>query len=73
MQLHIEVTLCHRYVEQPGWLQAAVSRIMQVADLREADFERLRRDGVLSGLISSERVLALAVLEEVADFRLGVV
>ena len=69
MQLQIEVTLT-ACCSGDRW-RSAMHRVVQVGEMREADLERAARDGVLRGVISSERVLDLAVLEEVADFQLA--
>lgn len=69
MQLNIEVTLTEG---RPGdrW-HSAMHRVVAVGELRDADLERAARDGVLRGVISSDRVLEIAVLDEVADFQLA--
>lgn len=71
MQLHIEVTLADPDPALPTRREAAVRRVLEVAELREVDLERALRDGVLCGVISSDRVLELAVLDVVADFHLA--
>lgn len=70
MQLHIEVTLTDSFADHPDGWQAAVRKILQVGGLRNADLARAAREGVLCGVMSSERLLDLAVLDEVADFQL---
>ena len=70
MQLHIEVTLTDTGCAGERW-QAAMHRVVQVGGLRDADLVGAARDGVLRGVISSERVLELAVMDEVQDFQLA--
>lgn len=71
MQLHIEVTLTDPDPAFPARREAAVRRVLEIAELRDVDIERALRDGILCGVISSERVLELAVLDVVADFHLA--
>lgn len=71
MQLHVEVTLKETRAEHPARWHAAVQQVLDVAGLRDADLERAARDGVLRGVMSSERLLELAVLDVVADFQLS--
>ena len=71
MQLHVEVTLTETPAGHPARWHAAVQQVLQVAGLREADLERAAREGVLRGVMSSERLLDLAVLDVVADFQLS--
>lgn len=71
MQLHVEVTLTETRAEHPARWHAAVQKIVEVAGLRDADLERAAREGVLRGVMSSERLLDLAVLDVVADFQLS--
>ncbi|MBB5209680.1 hypothetical protein [Chiayiivirga flava] len=68
MQLQIEVILAGA---QPAQRAAAVRKVLDATELRGADVERALRDGVLRGVISSDRVLELAVLDVVADFQLA--
>jgi hypothetical protein len=70
MQLHVEVTLTESRAEHPARWHAAVQKVLEVAGLRNADLERAAIDGVLRGVMSSERLLDLAVLDVVADFQL---
>lgn len=70
MQLFVEVTLTETRAEHPARWHAAVQKVLDVAGLRDADLERAASEGVLRGVMSSDRLLDLAVLDVVADFQL---
>lgn len=70
MQLRIEVILSQTNAGTAARV-ATVRRIVEIAGLRDADVDCALRDGVLCGTISSDRVLELALLDGVADFRLA--
>lgn len=72
MQLLIEVVVARAHAAQPTLCAAAVRRIMDVAALRDVDVDSALREGVLRGVISSDRVMDLAMLDVVADFELTV-
>lgn len=72
MQLQIEVILAPSHAAPAAAREAAVRRIIDAAALRHVDLDAALRDGVLRGVISSERVLDLAMLDAVGDFALTV-